>query len=78
MSMTFTQIEAEVFKLPVRERIILAQELISDSLTKETHIEKSWYNEAEKRLAAFASGRIGSVSGDDAMKRVKKRLAAAK
>ena len=78
MSMTLTQLETEVFKLPVRERIILAQELISESLTKETHIEKSWYNEAEKRLAAFESGRIGSVSGDDAMKRIKERLAAAK
>ena len=78
MSMTLTQLETEVFKLPVRERIILAQELISESLTKETHIEKSWYNEAEKRLAAFESGRIGSVSGDDAMKRIKERLAVAK
>ncbi len=78
MSMTLTQIETEVFKLPARERIILAQELISESLTRETHIEKSWYNEAEKRLAAFESGRIGSVSGDDAMKRIKRRLAAAK
>jgi len=76
--MTLAQLETEVFKLPVRERIILAQELISESLTKETYIEKSWYNEAEKRLAAFESGRIGSVSGDDAMKRIKERLAVAK
>ncbi len=78
MSMTLTQIETEVFKLPIRERVILAQELISDSLTKETHIEKSWYDEAERRLAAHESGKIGSVSGIDAMKRIKKRLAAAK
>jgi putative addiction module component (TIGR02574 family) len=78
MSMTLTQIEAEVFKLPARERIILAQELFSDSLTKETHIEKSWYDEAEKRLAAFESGKIGSVSGDEAIKRIKKRLTSTK
>ncbi len=54
MTTAFEQLEAEALKLPRNERIILGQELLVSAITQEeTDIEKAWYDEAERRLAAY-------------------------
>ena len=74
MQFSIRKIEAEAFKLPVHERIILAQELLSESLSNESPTEKAWYDEAERRLAAFKSGRIKAISGKEIHRKLRSKL----
>jgi putative addiction module component (TIGR02574 family) len=65
MTAAFEQLESEALKLDRNERIILGQELLVSAMTQEeTEIEKAWYDEAERRLAAYKAGKVKTYPAD--------------
>tara|TARA_B100000609_G_C17032456_1_gene339479 strand:- start:271 stop:501 length:231 start_codon:yes stop_codon:yes gene_type:complete len=65
MTAAFEQLESEALKLDRNERIILGQELLVSAMTQEeTEIEKAWYDEAERRLAAYKAGKVQTYPAD--------------
>ena len=59
MTTAFEQLETETLKLDKNERLILGQELLISALDKEeTVIEKTWYDEAERRIKAYQAGNV--------------------
>ncbi|MDD5600016.1 MAG: addiction module protein [Victivallaceae bacterium] len=65
MSVAFEQIERKALRLGRNERTLLGQELLISALSsKETEIEKAWYDEAERRLAAYKAGRLKTIPGE--------------
>jgi putative addiction module component (TIGR02574 family) len=63
---TIEQLEAEVLNLPQAERARLAQRLIA-SLDADEPLERAWYDEAERRLAAVESGRLPEIPADEVL-----------
>jgi putative addiction module component (TIGR02574 family) len=61
--MTIEQLESEALSLPEAERVRLAQLLIA-SLDINELLDRAWYDEAERRLAAVESGRLPEVPAD--------------
>lgn len=75
MPVTFEQVESEALQLDRNERIILGQELLVSAISQEeTEIEKAWYDEAERRLAAYKSGKLKTVPGEQAIDKILSRL----
>ncbi|MSR21208.1 MAG: addiction module antitoxin RelB [Gemmatimonadetes bacterium] len=64
--MTIEQLEAEVLNLPQTERARLAQRLIA-SLDANAPLERAWYDEAERRLAAVESGGLPEFPADEVL-----------
>lgn len=64
--MTIEQLEAEVLNLPQAERARLALRLIA-SLDADEPLERAWYDEAERRLAAVESGRLPEIPADEVL-----------
>lgn len=62
--MTIDQLEAEALALPETERVRLAQRLIA-SLDGDQLLDRAWYDEAERRLAAVEAGRLPEVPADE-------------
>ena len=65
-SVTIEQLEAEVLNLPQTERARLAQRLIA-SLDADEPLERAWYDEAERRLAAVESGKLSEIPADEVL-----------
>jgi putative addiction module component (TIGR02574 family) len=63
---TIEQLEAEVLNLPQAERARLALRLIA-SLDADEPLERAWYDEAERRLAAVESGRLPEIPADEVL-----------
>ncbi len=67
MTTAFEQLESEALKLSRNERIILGQELLVSALTQEeTEVEKAWYDEAERRWAAYKAS-PETIPGEQAL-----------
>ncbi len=67
MSSNLDQVTAEAMKLSPRERVRLAQQLVStldDEI--ETDTEELWFAEAERRLAELRSGKVQGIDSDAA------------
>ena len=69
MSTHFDEIAADAMRLPVRDRVRLAQQLVSTldegvETATETEIEELWFAEAERRLEEVHSGRVQGNSED--------------
>ena len=62
LHMTIEQLESEALSLPEAERVRLAQLLIA-SLDINELLDRTWYDEAERRLAAVESG-LSEVPAD--------------
>jgi putative addiction module component (TIGR02574 family) len=76
MSTDFDQIAADAMKLPVRDRVRLAQRLVStiDDEETEAGIEALWFAEAERRLEELHSGRVQGISEEDAFRNAREAL----
>lgn len=79
MTTRFEQLASDAMKLPVRDRVRLAQQLVStldedaESAT-ETEIEELWFAEAERRLEELRTGRVEGVSAEDAFRHAREAL----
>ena len=75
MSTPFDEIVADAMKLPPRERVRLAQQLVS-SLDDpvETNVEALWMQEAERRLAELQSGKVQGLEVSEAFRKARKAL----
>jgi putative addiction module component (TIGR02574 family) len=76
MSTQFDRVAADAMKLPLRDRVRLAQQLVSTIDNEaETDVEELWFDEAERRLEELHSGRVKGIDGDEAFRRVREDLA---
>ena len=67
MSTDLDQLTADAMKLSLRDRVQLAQRLVStidDEIDPDT--EALWFAEAERRLEELRSGRIEGINSEDA------------
>lgn len=79
MSTRFEQLAADAMKLAVRDRVRLAQQLVStlDEDTEtgtEIEIEELWFAEAERRLEELRGGSVQGVSSEDAFRSAREAL----
>ena len=75
MSTRFDQIVADAMKLPLRDRVRLAQQLVStiDDQT-DTDVEGLWFDEAERRLEELHTGKVEGLDADEAFRRAREDL----
>ena len=75
MSTQLDELTAEAMKLPLRDRIQLAQRLVSTIDDEvETDTEALWFAEAERRLAELREGKIQGVASDEAFRTAREAL----
>jgi putative addiction module component (TIGR02574 family) len=75
MSTNLDQLTAEAMKLPLRDRVQLAQRLVStldDEI--ETDTEALWFAEAERRLEEFRGGKVQGIDAEDAFRTAQESL----
>ncbi len=76
MSTQFDQVAADAMKLPLRDRVRLAQQLVSTLDDKrETDVEELWFVEARRRLDELHSGKVQGIDADDAFRMARENLA---
>jgi putative addiction module component (TIGR02574 family) len=76
MSTQFDQVAADAMKLPLRERVRLAQQLVSTlDAESETGVEDLWFSEAQRRLDELHSGKVEGIEADDAFSAARENLA---
>jgi putative addiction module component (TIGR02574 family) len=76
MNTQFDQVAADAMKLPLRERVRLAQQLVSTlDDESETEVEELWFSEAKRRLDELHSGKVEGIDADDAFKAARENLA---
>ncbi len=69
------EISAEAMKLSLRERVKLAQRLVSSLDEKdEGDVEKLWVAEAERRLEELRSGKVKGIPAAEAFKKAHEAL----
>ena len=75
MSSNLDQLTADAMKLPLRDRVQLAQRLVSTLEDEiETDTEALWFAEAERRLEELRSGKVEGVNADDAFRTAREAL----
>jgi putative addiction module component (TIGR02574 family) len=75
MSTTLDQLTADAMKLTLRDRVQLAQRLVSTLDDEvETETEALWFAEAERRLEELRSGRVPGITSDDAFRTAREAL----
>ena len=75
MSTQFDRVVADAMKLPVRERVRLAQQLVSTiDPEAEKNVEELWFDEAERRLEELRNGKVEGIEADEAFRRVRDEL----
>jgi putative addiction module component (TIGR02574 family) len=75
MNTQFDRVAADAMKLPVRDRVRLAQQLVSTIDSEaETNVEELWFTEAERRLEELHSGDVRGIEADEAFGRVREDL----
>lgn len=75
MSSNLDQLTADAMKLPLRDRVQLAQRLVEtldDEVEENT--EALWFAEAERRLEELRSGKVEGVDSDDAFRTAREAL----
>ena len=76
MSTQFDQVAADAMKLPLRERVRLAQQLVSTlDEESETEVEELWFTEARRRLDELHDGKVEGIDADDAFRAARENLA---
>jgi putative addiction module component (TIGR02574 family) len=69
MNSNLDQLTADAMKLPLRDRVQLAQRLVStldEELESDT--EALWFAEAERRLEELRSGKVEGIDSDEAFR----------
>jgi putative addiction module component (TIGR02574 family) len=75
MSSNLDQLTADAMKLPLRDRVKLAQRLVSTLDGEvETGAEELWFAEAERRLEELRSGKVEGIDSDDAFRTAREAL----
>lgn len=75
MSTQFDRVAADAMKLPLRDRVRLAQQLVSTIDSEaEANVEELWFDEAERRLEELHSGEVAGIEADEAFRRVREEL----
>ena len=76
MSAQFDQVAADAMKLPLRDRVRLAQQLVSTlDDQSETDVEELWFSEAQRRLDELHNGKVQGIDADDVFRMVRENLA---
>jgi len=74
MNTSLEVLEAEALKLAPADRSHLLERLIA-SLDVDPEVEEAWELEADRREASLESGAMVEVPGNEAMNRLRSRLA---
>ncbi|MBC8031256.1 MAG: addiction module protein [Pyrinomonadaceae bacterium] len=75
MSTHLEQLTADAMKLPLRDRVQLAQRLVSTLDDEvETNVEALWFAEAERRLEELRSGKVQGIPAKDAFRDARETL----
>jgi len=76
MNTQFDQVVADAMKLPVRDRVRLAQQLVSTiDEEPETNVEELWFAEAKRRLEELHTGKAQGIDADEAFRMAREDLA---
>ncbi|REL37891.1 addiction module protein [Rhodohalobacter sp. SW132] len=62
--MTTKDIIAEINDLPVEQRVDILNQILQDMNTSDPEIEKTWAEEARRRLDEFEEGKVKAIPGD--------------
>ena len=73
MPITVEVLEAEILKLPARERALLFERLIA-SLDTDAEVEQAWSQEADRREAEIEAGAVQAIPGDEVIARLRARV----
>ena len=69
------QLTADAMKLPLRDRVQLAQRLVSTLDDEvETDTEALWFAEAERRLEELRSGKVEGIEYDEVFRSAREAL----
>ena len=69
MSSNLDQLAADAMKLPLRDRVQLAQRLVATLDDEvEAGAEELWLAEAERRLEELRSGKVEGIDSDEAFR----------
>ncbi len=75
MNTPFDEILADGMRLPLRDRVRLAQRLVSSLDDEgETDVEALWAAEAERRLEELRTGRVKGIDAAEAFRKVHEAL----
>jgi len=75
MSSNLDRLTADAMKLPLRDRVQLAQRLVSTLDEEvETDTEVLWFAEAERRLEELRSGKVEGIDADEAFRSAREAL----
>jgi putative addiction module component (TIGR02574 family) len=75
MSIQEDQIFAEVMALPPKNRVDLAERILSSiDLSTQQENDMIWAQEAESRINAFEKGKIKTISTDEVFKKIKTNI----
>ena len=75
MSSNLDQLTADAMKLPLRDRVQLAQRLVSTlDAEVETDTEALWFTEAERRLEELRSGKVQGIGAEDSFRNAREAL----
>ena len=75
MDTSFDEIVADVMRLPLRDRVRLAQRLVSSLDDQvETDVEALWAAEAERRLEELRTGRVKGINAAEAFRKAHEAL----
>lgn len=75
MSSNLDRLTADAMKLPLRDRVQIAQRLVSTLDDEvETGTEELWFAEAERRLEEVRKGRVQGIESDDAFRTAREAL----
>ena len=76
MNTQFDQVAADAMKLPVRDRVRLAQQLVSTiDEDPETDVEELWFAEAKRRLQELHTGKVKGIDANEAFRMAREDLA---
>jgi putative addiction module component (TIGR02574 family) len=75
MATSYDEISADAMKLPLKDRVRLAQQLapsLDDEV--ETGVEPLWFAEAERRLEELRTGKVEGIDSDEVFRNARKAL----
>jgi putative addiction module component (TIGR02574 family) len=73
------EIREEALRLTRRQRLKLAQELQASVMTaEEREVEQTWFDEAERRLAAWKAGASKTIPADEVFSRLREKYGRAR
>ena len=76
MNTEFDQVAAEAMRLPLRDRVRLAQQLVSTLDDEaETKVEELWFTQAKRRLEELQSDKVEGIDADEAFRMARENLA---